>query len=116
MSARKAGGWTIVLTSDRGSFSEYSRSVPLGYFACMPAHVVPRLFMDRLFTPPVETAPDGEATVAPYALRKVEGALHAAGLHADRPPVQNDAVDIAQEPGREQQRPHRRGENAPVRA
>ena len=80
MSARKAGGWTIVLTSDRGSFSEYSRSVPLGYFACMPAHVVPRLFMDRLFTPPVETAPDGEATVAPYALRKVEGALHAAGL------------------------------------
>ncbi|MEM0129754.1 MAG: radical SAM protein [Thermoplasmata archaeon] len=69
-----------MLTSDRGSFSEYSRSTALGYFCCLPSRLVPRLLMDHLFAPPVPHAPDGTPRAAPYALRKVEAALHARGI------------------------------------
>lgn len=74
------GGWEVVLTSDRGSFSEYSRSNALGYFACMPSRLVPRFFMDYLFNPPLTALPSGEARLAPYALRKVEAALLTSGI------------------------------------
>lgn len=70
----------VVLTSDRGSFSEYNRSSVLGYFACMPARLVPRPFMDFGFTPPMPVTRTGEARTAPYALRKVEAALLSAGV------------------------------------
>lgn len=65
----------IVLTADRGSFTDYGGSSVLGYVACMPSRLVPRLFMDKFFTPPVKVDPDGGAIIAPYALRKLEAAL-----------------------------------------
>jgi hypothetical protein len=55
MNRNGSGNWQIVLTSDRGSFSEYSRSGALGYFCCLPARVVPRVLMDHLFAPPLPT-------------------------------------------------------------
>jgi len=65
----------IVLTADRGSFTDYGGSSVLEYVACMPSRLVPRLFMDKFFTPPVKVDPDGGAIIAPYALRKLEAAL-----------------------------------------
>lgn len=70
----------VVLTADRGSFTDYGGSSVLGYVACMPSRLVPRFFMDRFFTPPVQTDEQGKATVAPYALRKVESVLLKAGF------------------------------------
>ena len=77
---RPNGGHAVVLTSDRGSFSDYSRSSALGYFCCMPSRLVPRFLMDHLFSPPMETAGGPEAVTAPYALRKVEAALLSQGI------------------------------------
>ncbi len=73
-------GHSVVLTSDRGSFSDYSRSSALGYFCCLPSRLIPRFMMNHLFSPPVETGRGVEAPVAPYALRKVEAALLARGV------------------------------------
>lgn len=69
----------MVLTSDRGTFSSYSRSSVLGYFCCLPARLVPRFLMDHLFSPP-EPSDGVEARVAPYPLRKVEAALVRSGI------------------------------------
>jgi len=44
----------VVLTSDRGSFSEYSGANALGYVACIPHRLVPRPFMNLFFTPPMK--------------------------------------------------------------
>ncbi|CCC82684.1 B12-binding domain-containing radical SAM protein [Thermoproteus tenax] len=71
--------WEIVLTADRGSFTDYGGSTSLGYIADMPARLVPRLFMDKFFTPPISTDRDGRAIYAPYALRKVEAILASSG-------------------------------------
>lgn len=65
----------IVLTADRGSFTEYGGVSTLGYVACMPSRVVPRIMMDTLFTPPSAHYRTGEAIRAPYALRKVESII-----------------------------------------
>jgi len=70
----------VVLTADRGSFTDYSGSSVLGYVACTPARLVPRVFMDRLFTPPVKSDRYGRASVAPYALRKLEALLLRSGF------------------------------------
>lgn len=70
----------IVLTSDRGSFTDYSGANPLGYVACMPHRLVPRILMDRIFTPAMKSYPSGEAIDAPYALRKVEAIIAASGF------------------------------------
>ena len=75
MFGRTNGGHAVVLSSDRGSFSDYSRSSALGYFCCMPSRLVPRILMDHLFSPPMEVEGGPEARTAPYALRKVEAAL-----------------------------------------
>jgi radical SAM superfamily enzyme YgiQ (UPF0313 family) len=80
MFERANGGSSVVLTSDRGSFSEYSRSSALGYFCCLPSRLVPRFLMDHLFAPPAETGGRVEALTAPYALRKVEAALIRNGI------------------------------------
>ena len=80
MLARAPSGHTIVLSGDRGSFSDYSHSTALGYFCCMPSRLVPRFFMNHLFAPPISTNGALEAPLAPYALRKVEVALLRAGL------------------------------------
>lgn len=69
----------VILTADRGSFTDYGGSSVLGYVACMPSRLVPRFFMDRLFTPRVKSDRLGRALIAPYALRKVEAALARAG-------------------------------------
>ena len=71
---------SIVLTSDRGSFSDYSGANALGYIACMPKRLVPRMFMDKFFNPPMRAYGTGEAVLAPYALRKVEAILSASGI------------------------------------
>lgn len=70
----------VVLTSDRGSFSEYSGANALGYVACMPYRLVPRPFMNLFFTPPMKATRDGAAILAPYALRKIEATLLTNGI------------------------------------
>jgi len=70
----------VVLTADQGSFTSYSGVSTLGYVACMPARLVPRILMDKVFTPPQESDRRGEALKAPYALRKIEAALHYGGI------------------------------------
>jgi len=72
--------WEVVLTSDRGSFTDYGGSSVLGYVACMPSRLVPRVFMDRLFTPPSKINKDNTALYAPYALRKIEAILVTHGI------------------------------------
>ncbi|MQL55781.1 B12-binding domain-containing radical SAM protein [Acidianus ambivalens] len=71
--------YQIILSSDRGSFTDYGGSSVLGYVACMPSRLVPRLFMDRFFTPKVPLKGDN-AAYAPYALRKVEAILSNSGF------------------------------------
>lgn len=70
----------VVLTADRGTFTDYGGVSALGYVACMPYRLVPRFFMDRFFTPPVEADEEGRAIFAPYPLRKVEATLLNAGF------------------------------------
>jgi len=71
---------TVVLTADRGSFTSYSGVSTMGYVACMPSRLVPRAMMNSIFTPPEDAHRDGEALVAPYALRKIEAALYKFGV------------------------------------
>ena len=71
----------IVLTADRGSFTEYGGVSTLGYVACMPSRVVPRIMMDTLFTPPSAHYRTGETIKAPYALRKVESIIANSGYN-----------------------------------
>ncbi|HLH85252.1 MAG TPA: radical SAM protein, partial [Thermoplasmataceae archaeon] len=73
-------GAKVVLTADRGSFTTYSGISTLGYVACMPARLVPRLLMNSVFTPPSRVIDGTEAELAPYALRKVEAALLSHGI------------------------------------
>ncbi|MEM0158977.1 MAG: radical SAM protein [Thermoplasmataceae archaeon] len=73
-------GFKVVLTADRGSFTTYSGISTLGYVACMPARLVPRLLMNSVFTPPSKVIGGVEAEVAPYALRKVEASLLKQGI------------------------------------
>ena len=82
--------YTVVLTADRGSFSDYAGNNALGYVACMPYRLVPRIMMDKLFTPPMKAHSNGEAVLAPYALRKVEAILYSSGIKgvAVSPPEQ----------------------------
>ena len=84
----------VVLTADRGSFTSYSGVSTLGYVACMPARLVPRVLMNAIFTPPEQTDRNGEALVAPYALRKVEATLVASGID-DVAVVSPDMVEKA---------------------
>ncbi|BAB60181.1 hypothetical protein [Thermoplasma volcanium GSS1] len=72
--------WEVVLTADRGTFTDYNGSSPLGYVACLPSRLVPRYFMDKFFTPPIKAYDTGEAFVAPYGLRKVEAILAKNGI------------------------------------
>ncbi len=72
--------YDVVLTADRGSFTDYNGSSVLGYVACMPYRLVPRLFMDKFFTPPMKTDKEGKALFAPYALRKIEAVLVNSGF------------------------------------
>ncbi|BAK54406.1 hypothetical protein STK_08730 [Sulfurisphaera tokodaii str. 7] len=47
----------------------------------MPYRLVPRIFMDKIFTPPEKTDRDGRAIFAPYPLRKVEAILTSHGFN-----------------------------------
>ncbi|BDC18181.1 radical SAM protein [Acidianus sp. HS-5] len=71
--------YQIVLSSDRGSFTDYGGSSVLGYVACMPSRLVPRIFMNKFFTPKVH-AKGENVEYAPYALRKVEAILSNSGF------------------------------------
>jgi hypothetical protein len=90
--------WEFVLTADRSSFTDYGGSSSLGYVACMPARLVPRLFMDRFFAPPAEADGEGKAVYAPYALRKVEAVLVNAG-YRDVAVVPPERLERAVGPG-----------------
>jgi len=70
----------VVLTADRGTFTDYGGVSALGYVACMPHRLVPRFFMDRFFSPPSKADEEGRAIFAPYSLRKVEATLVNAGF------------------------------------
>ncbi len=72
--------YDVVLSADRGSFTDYGGSSVLGYVACMPSRLVPRFFMDRFFTPRAKVDKEGKALYAPYALRKIESVLSDAGF------------------------------------
>ncbi|MEM0173811.1 MAG: radical SAM protein [Sulfolobaceae archaeon] len=67
--------YDVVLTADRGTFTDYGGVAPLGYVACLPYRLVPRIFMDKLFTPPIPSDKEGKAIFAPYPIRKVEAVL-----------------------------------------
>jgi len=64
----------IVLTADRTIMSTHHNSEFLGFGTCIPSFILPTSVYGRLFFPPVK-AKRGVATVAPYALRKVEAKL-----------------------------------------
>ncbi|MEM0139072.1 MAG: radical SAM protein [Ferroplasma sp.] len=70
---------TVVLTSDRGTFSNYGGVSTLGYVACLPYNIVPETLMNNIFTPEAKMR-HGETGIAPYALRKLEAALVHAGI------------------------------------
>lgn len=81
--------YDVILTADRGSFTDYGGSSVLGYVACMPYRLVPRFFMDRFFTPKMPTDSEGKALYAPYALRKVEAILLDSGFNVAVVPPEN---------------------------
>lgn len=64
----------IVLTADRTMMSTHHDSEFLGFGTCIPPYILPTSVYGKLFFPPVR-AKQGVATVAPYALRKVEAKL-----------------------------------------
>jgi len=68
-------GYKIILTADQGSFTDYSGDSVLGYVACMPYRLIPRLFMEKFFTPKIKYYDDYRAYIAPYPLRKIESSL-----------------------------------------
>lgn len=70
----------IVLTADNGTFSDYGGTSALGYVSCMPARLVPRILMKKVFAPPLATTRSGEAIKATYPLRKIEALLSGAGM------------------------------------
>jgi radical SAM superfamily enzyme YgiQ (UPF0313 family) len=70
----------VILTADRGTFTDYGGTGVLGYVACMPYRLVPRLFIDKFFAPPMRTDKNGRALLAPYPVRKVEATLLNAGI------------------------------------
>ncbi|AAT43521.1 B12-binding domain-containing radical SAM protein [Picrophilus oshimae] len=70
---------SVILTSDRGTFTNFGGMSTLGYVACLPYRVVPRPLMNYIFAPEVRMK-NGEPEYVPYALRKVEAALHANGI------------------------------------
>ncbi len=69
----------VILTSDRGTFTDYGGVSVLGYVACMPNNIVPKLLMDKIFAPPAKYS-KGEPLHVPYPLRKLEAALVNAGI------------------------------------
>lgn len=71
-------GYRIVLTADRTLMSSYNGSQFVGFAACFP-RVLPRRLYARLFCP-TERGAGGLAPVAPAGLRRIEGALLAAGV------------------------------------
>jgi len=85
----------VVLTSDRGTFTDYNGASPLGYVACLPARLVPRLFMNKFFTPPIAADNRFEAEIAPYPLRKLEAILEKENITVSvtPPEVLERAVD-----------------------
>ncbi len=71
---------TVILTSDRGTFSNYGGVSTLGYVACLPHNIVPETLMNNIFTPPVRMRKD-VPEYAPYALRKLEASLLDLGIN-----------------------------------
>ena len=69
----------VILTSDRGTFTDYGGVSVLGYVACMPNNIVPKLLMDKFFAPPAKYN-RGEPLHVPYPLRKIEASLVNAGI------------------------------------
>lgn len=72
----------IILTSDRGTFTNYGGVSTMGYIACLPYNIVPKILMDTMFAPPVKIK-NGEPEYAPYSLRKIEASL-----------IDNDIKDV----------------------
>lgn len=73
-------GKRIVLTSDTTMMSSYHGGVLLGFAAIMPRKAMPDWIFERLFCPPVASGADGQATLAPCGMRKVEAALLESGF------------------------------------
>ncbi len=69
----------VILTSDRGTFTDYGGVSVLGYVACMPNNIVPKLLMDQFFTPSAKYK-NGQPLHVPYPLRKLEASLINAGI------------------------------------
>lgn len=71
-------GHRVVLTADRTLMSSYGGSQFIGFAACFP-RVLPKWLYARLFCP-VDRGFGGAAPAAPAGLRRIEGALLAAGV------------------------------------
>jgi len=80
----KGRGYEIVLTADRATMTDYSGADVLGFVLCVPYRLIPKYLLAAVLAPPIKTDERLEAEVAPYALRKLEAALYAAGLNEDK--------------------------------
>ncbi|RLE57177.1 MAG: hypothetical protein DRJ40_02335 [Thermoprotei archaeon] len=73
-------GYTIVLTSDRATMTDYSGADWLGFLLCLPHRLVPRPVMYNVLAPKLKVDEEYRALTPPYPLRKIEAALLAAGF------------------------------------
>jgi len=76
----KGQGYRVVLTADRATMTDYGGADVLGFVLCVPYRLIPKYVLANVLAPPVRTDEELRAEVAPYALRKLEAALHASGL------------------------------------
>jgi len=74
------GGYTVILTSDRATMTDYSGMDFIGFILCLPYRLLPKPFIYRFIAPPVKTYERGRAIIAPYPLRKLEAALISEGF------------------------------------
>ncbi|WP_287961513.1 radical SAM protein [Acidiplasma sp.] len=64
----------IVLTSDRGTFSNYGGVQVFGYVSCLPHNIVPKALMNAIFSKRPGN-PEKIDSFVPYSLRKLEAIL-----------------------------------------
>jgi len=75
MAGNASKGYKIVLTADATLMSEYRGNMFFGFSSSAPTGFVPSWFYYKFVCPPVGSNGNGEALLAPYALRKIEAFL-----------------------------------------
>ena len=73
-------GYTVILTSDRATMTDYSGVDFIGFILCLPYRLLPKPLIYKFIAPPIKTDRRGKALIAPYPLRKLEAALISEGF------------------------------------